>query len=153
MAQVEVRTLLTPLTSGHLLLPNSVVAEILEYSPPRPFKQAPGWLLGELEWHGWQVPVVSFLQVINKRTQDAVTKKSRILVIKTLGESTQLNYVGLLIQGLPKIKSVTAQSLIEDKLAVKSGAVFSQVSVDEIPAFIPEIAVLTNLVEKVAYGK
>ena len=87
MAEAEIRTLLNPLTTGHFLVPNSVVAEILEYSSPRPFKKAPRWLLGELEWHGWQVPVVSFLQIINTRTQDPVTKKSRILIIKTLGES------------------------------------------------------------------
>lgn len=153
MALVEVRTLLTPLTSGHILLPNSVVAEILEYSSPKPFKKAPRWLLGELEWHGWQVPVVSFLQMINTRTQDAVTKKSRILIIKTLGESTQLNYIGLLIQGLPRIKTVTAETLIEDKAGAKSRTVFSRVTVDEIPAFIPEISALTSMVEKSAYGK
>lgn len=153
MAQAELRTLLNPLTTGHLLLPNSVVAEILEYSSPRPFKKAPRWLLGELEWHGWQVPVVSYLQMINSRSQDAVTKKSRILIIKTLGESTQLNYLGLLIQGLPRIKTVTPATLIEDKTEVKSRVVFSRVNVDEMPAFIPEISVLTSLVEKAAYGK
>ena len=153
MSDAQVRTLLTPLTSGHILLPNSVVAEILEYSTPEPFKKAPPWLLGEMAWHGWQVPVVSFLKLINKRSQDSVTKKSRILIIKTLGESTQLNYIGLVIQGLPKIKAVSAETLIETKLDVKSRVIFSEVTVDETPAFIPEIAVLTQLVEKTAYGK
>ena len=153
MAEPDIRTLLTPLTSGNILLPNSVVAEILEYTNPEPFKKAPVWLLGELEWHGWQVPVISFLQVINKRSQDAVTKKSRILIIKTLGYSTQLNYIGLLIQGLPKIKTVSKETLVEDKKAVKSRSVFSRVEVDEEQALIPEIAVLTGLVEKTAYGK
>ena len=153
MAKPEIRTLLTPLTTGNILLPNSVVAEILEYTNPQPFKKAPAWLLGELAWHGWQVPVVSFLRVINKRSQDAVTKKSRILIIKTLGYSTQLNYIGLLIQGLPKIKTVSAETLSEDKQAVKSKSVFSRVQVGDEPALIPEIAALTSLVEKSAYGK
>ena len=153
MAQSEIRTLLTPLTTGNILLPNSVVAEILEYTSPEPFKKAPVWLLGELAWHGWQVPVVSFIRVMNKRSQDPVTKKSRILIIKTLGYSTQLNYIGLLIQGLPKIKAVNAESLIEDQQSVKSKSVFSRVQIDDEPALIPEIAALTSLVEKSAYGK
>ncbi len=153
MAQPEIRTLLTPLTSGNILLPNSVVAEILEFTSPEPFKQAPVWLLGELEWRGWQVPIVSFLRLVNKRSQDNVTKKSRILIIKTLGYSTQLNYIGLLIQGLPRIRTVSAETLIEDRLDVKSKSVFSKVTVDEIPALIPEISALTELVEKAAYGK
>lgn len=153
MAQSDIRTLLTPLTEGNILLPNSVVAEILEYTSPEPFKKAPIWLLGELAWHGWQVPVVSYLRIINKRSQDAVTKKSRILIIKTLGYSTQLNYIGLLIQGLPKIKTVSAETLIQNQQSVKSKSVFSRVQVDEQEAMIPEIAVLTGLIEKAAYGK
>jgi len=153
MAQSNIRTLLTPLTTGNILLPNSMVAEILEYSSPEPFKKAPAWLLGELAWRGWQVPIVSILRLINNRSQDAVTHKSRILIIKTLGYSTQLNYIGLLIQGLPKIKTVSAETLIEDKLDVKSKSVFSEVTVDELPALIPEISALTELVEKAAYDK
>lgn len=153
MVEPEIRTLLTPLTSGHILLPNSVVAEILEFTSPAPFEKAPAWLLGELEWRGWQVPIVSFLRLINKRSQDAVTKRSRILIIKTLGYSTQLNYIGLLIQGLPKIKTVTAETLTEGQLDVKSKSVFSKVTVDELPAFIPEIGAMTGLIEKTAYGK
>lgn len=153
MAQSEIRTLLTPLTTGNILLPNSVVAEIMEYTSPAPFKKAPAWLLGELAWHGWQVPVVSYLRIINKRSQDTVTKKSRILIIKTLGYSTQLNYIGLLIQGLPKIKTVSADTLIQDQQSAKSKSVFSKVQVDDQEAMIPEIAVLTGLIEKAAYGK
>jgi chemosensory pili system protein ChpC len=153
MSEVEIRTLLTPLSSGHILVPNSVVAEILEYSSPEPFTKAPVWLLGELEWHGWQVPVVSFLKLINKGSQDTVTKKSRILIIKTLGESTQLNYIGLLIQGLPRIKSVSAETLIENRQQVKSKVVFSEVKVDETTALIPELALLTQIIERTAYGK
>lgn len=153
MAEPEIRTLLTPLTSGNILLPNSVVAEILEFTSPEPFEKAPAWLLGELEWHGWQVPIVSFLRLINKRSQDSVTKRSRILIIKTLGYSTQLNYIGLLIQGLPKIKTVSAETLIEGQLEIKSKSVFSKVTVDELPAFIPEIGTMTGLIEKAAYGK
>lgn len=153
MAQSDIRTLLTPLTEGNILLPNSMVAEILEYTSPEPFKKAPAWLLGELAWHGWQVPVVSYLRLINKREQDPVTKRSRILIIKTLGYSTQLNYIGLLIQGLPKIKTVTAKSLNEEKKATKSKSIFSRVEIEDQTAMIPEIAVLTGLVERAAYGK
>ena len=153
MAEPEIRTLLSPLTNGNILVPNSVVAEILEFSNPEPFKKAPVWLLGELEWHGWQVPIVSFLRLINPRSPDNVTKKSRILIIKTLGYSTQLNYIGLLIQGLPKIRAVSAETLIEEQMSVKSKSVFSKVMVGDLPALIPEISALTGLIEKAAYGK
>jgi len=152
MADKEIRTILAPLTKGNILLPNSVVAEILNYKPPEPFKQAPAWLLGELVWHGWQIPVVSYLRLINIGFNDQVTKKSRILLIKTLGESTRLNYIGLLIQGLPRLKTVTADKLLENKADKLSKVIFSNVTVDDLPAIIPEMGQLTGIVEQAAYG-
>ena len=104
MAEEEIRTFMAPITHGHVLLPNSAVAEVLDFTRPEPFKQAPAWLLGELAWRGWQVPVISYELLINAGGGHSISSKSRILVIKTLGESTQVNYIGLVIQGLPKLK-------------------------------------------------
>jgi len=152
MANKEVRTIMAPMTQGYALLPNSAVAEILEYTTPEPFKQAPAWLLGELAWHGWQVPVISYLRLINDHVDDPVTKKARILIIKTLGESTQVNYIGLLIQGLPKLKTVTEETLVEQQEDNLPEAIFSKVSIDDFSAYIPELSYLTSAVEQAAYG-
>ncbi len=152
MAEQEIRTILAPLADGHLLLPNSAVAEIMAYTQPEPFRKAPNWLLGELAWHGWQVPIICFEQVINKKSRSSVTPKSRILIIKTLGESTQVNYIGLLIQGLPKLKTVTRDTLTEIKTDDLPSALFSKVSIEELEAVIPELGELTLIVEQAAYG-
>lgn len=152
MADKEIRTILAPLTNGHLLLPNSAVAEILAYTQPEPFRKAPNWLLGELAWHGWQVPIICFEQVVNGKSRSSVTPKSRILIIKTLGESTQVNYIGLLIQGLPSLKTVTAETLSETQTDELPDVLFSKVSIDELEAVIPELGELTLVVEQAAYG-
>ncbi len=151
MADKELRTIMAPLREGHVLLPNSAVAEILAYSRPEPFKKAPAWLLGELAWHGWQVPVISYEQLIEESDGNVVTPKARILIIKTLGESTQVNYIGLVIQGLPKLKKVSAESLLEEQTDELPKPLFSKVSVDELQAFIPELGELTRIVEQAAY--
>ncbi len=151
MADKELRTIMAPLREGHVLLPNSAVAEILAYSRPEPFKKAPAWLLGELAWHGWQVPVISYEQLIEESDGNVVTPKARILIIKTLGESTQVNYIGLVIQGLPKLKKVSAESLLEEQTDELPKPLFSKVSVDELQAFIPELGELTRTVERAAY--
>ncbi len=151
MADKEIRTIMAPLREGHVLLPNSAVAEILAYSRPEPFKKAPAWLLGELAWHGWQVPVISYEQLIEESDGNAVTPKARILIIKTLGESTQVNYIGLVIQGLPRLKKVSAETLLEEQTDDLPKSLFSKVSVDELQAFIPELGELTRTVEQAAY--
>ena len=58
MAGKEIRTIMAALIEGHVLLPSSAVAEVADFTELEPFKQGPAWLLGELAWHGWQVPVI-----------------------------------------------------------------------------------------------
>ena len=152
MAENEIRCILAPLTNGQLLLPNSAIAEVLAFTQPEPFRQGPSWLLGEMAWQGWQVPVVCFEQIADKGRRSAVTPKSRILVIKTLGESTQVNYIGLLIQGLPRLTRVKPETLEEKQAEGLPGVLFSKVGIDEQEALIPELRELTLTVEQAAYG-
>ena len=152
MADKEIRTFIAPLMDGFMMLPNSAVAEVLAFERPKPFKQAPAWLLGELGWRDWQVPVICFEQLVEKSSRTSVTPKARILIIKTLGESTQVNFIGLVIQGLPKLKKVTASSLVEKQTDNLPEILFSKVSIDDLEAVIPELGNLTYIVEQAAYG-
>jgi len=152
MADKEIRTFIAPLMDGFMMLPNSAVAEVLAFERPEPLKQAPAWLLGGLGWRDWQVPVICFEQLVAKSNRTSVTPKARILIIKTLGESTQVNYIGLVIQGLPKLKKVTASSLVEKQTDNLPEILFSKVSIDDLEAVIPELGNLTYIVEQAAYG-
>ena len=151
MANEEIRTILAPLTNSYVMLPNSAVGEILEYTSPEPFKQGPAWLLGEIAWRGWQVPVINYERML-KGTRTKITAKSRILIIKTLGESTQVNYIGLVIQGLPRLKKARAETLVETELDKLPDTVFSEVAIDGLKAIIPDLGDLTRTVELAAYS-
>lgn len=151
MTESELRTILAPLNEGFVMLPNSVVGEILNFNSPEPFKQGPAWLLGEIAWHGWQVPVINYERMIKDNGITTITSKSRILIVKTLGESTQVNYIGLLIQGLPRLKKVNAATLQEIETEELPETVFSKVSIDDLQAVIPELGDLTRVVELAAY--
>lgn len=151
MADKEIRTLLAPLTNIYVMLPNSVIGEILTFSSPEPFKQGPSWLLGEIAWHGWQVPVINYERMLRPSSEMKITSKSRILIVKTLGESTQVNYIGLLIQGLPRLKKVSMDTLVEKQTGDLPNSVFSEVSIDNLQAVIPDLGDLTRIVEMAAY--
>ncbi len=151
MVDKEIRTILAPLTDGYVLLPNSVVGEILNYTSPEPFEQGPSWLLGEMAWRGWQVPVINYEQLLNDSVATKITSKSRILIVKTLGESTQVNYLGLLIQGLPRLKKVSMTTLVEEQIEEVPTTVFSFVTIDDLRAVIPDLGDLTRMVELAAY--
>jgi len=151
MVDKEIRTILAPLTDGYVMLPNSAVGEILTYTSPEPFKQGPPWLLGEIAWRGWQVPVINYERMITDKGVTTVTAKTRVLIVKTLGESTQVNYIGLVIQGLPRLKKVGESTLIEKEVDELPDTVFSMVTIDDLQAVIPELGDLTRTVELAAY--
>lgn len=151
MADNEIRTILAPLTDSYVMLPNSAVGEILTYTSPEPFKQGPPWLLGEMAWRGWQVPVINYERLLDPGSVTTLTAKSRILIIKTLGESTQVNYIGLVIQGLPRLKKVSESTLVEEQIDELPDTVFSKVAIDGLQAVIPELGDLTRTVELAAY--
>ena len=151
MADKEIRTILAPLTDGYVMLPNSAVGEILTFTSPEPFKQGPPWLLGEIAWRGWQVPVINYERMLRDNGGTTITAKTRVLIIKTLGESTQVNYIGLVIQGLPRLKKVSARTLVEKQIDDLPDTVFSIVTIGDLQAVIPELGDLTRTVEIAAY--
>jgi len=151
MADNEIRTILAPLTDSYIMLPNSAVGEILNFIQPEPFKHAPSWLLGEIAWRGWQVPVINYERLLKDSSGTTISSKTRIMIVKTLGESTQVNYIGLVIQGLPRLKKVNASNLVEKQTEELPGPVFSEVSIDNLQAVIPELGNLTRVVELAAY--
>lgn len=152
MASKEIRSIVAPLTYGHVLIPNIVVAELMDFTMPEPLRRAPDWILGELVWNGWQVPVISLEHLISDSSANTITAKARILLIKTLGESTQVNYIAFVIQGLPRLKKITADNLVEKLSDELPEGVFSEVSIDDLEAMIPDLGSLTRLVEEAAYG-
>lgn len=112
MTDREIRSVLVPLSGLEILLPNANVAEIMAYSSPEPLPDTPHWLLGNLLWHGWRVPVLS-LAMLTGSVQYEGRTQARICVIKSLIGNERMPYLGLLSQGFPRLVTVTPDNLTE----------------------------------------
>lgn len=148
----EIRALLAPLTEGSVLLPNSVVAEVIGWSSPNPRENAPGWLLGELDWNDWQVPVINFARMSGASDRDPAFAGSHILIVKTLSKATGIMFIGILINGLPKLKTLAPDQLetLDDSPA--AAGVFARVRLGDQEAIIPELDSLTAMVEQAIHS-
>jgi chemosensory pili system protein ChpC len=147
----EIRAILAPLAQSSILLPNNAVAEVIAFTDPKPIDNAPPWLLGELDWHDWQVPVISFAMLSGLADADPVASGSRILIVKTLLESTSIMYLGVHISGLPKLTTLQPDSLETKDSQPQSPSVFARVSLDDQDALIPELGDLAAMVEQAIY--
>jgi chemosensory pili system protein ChpC len=147
-----VRALIAPVPGNNILLPGSIVAEVVNYSEPEPYSSAPSWLLGEFRWSGWQVPVVHFSRLAGTSDHGGIPDRSRILVVRTLCDASSVVHIGFLISGLPRMKSVSTGNLVE-KGGGQGVGVYSQVSVDEQPAVIPDLDGLALAIEQAVYSR
>lgn len=149
--QAVIRSILAPLARGEIVVPSSVVAEVIEYTNPTPYEHGPGWLLGELEWNGWQVPIISFAMLAGTAERDPSSASSRILVIKTLTEEVSLYYVGILIRGLPKMKKLSETDIEPIDGETASPVVFCRAKVDGREVMLPELNALTLSISNAMY--
>ncbi len=148
----EVRTLIAPISGGGILLPGSMIAEVVNYSEPEAFATGPEWLLGELRWNGWQIPVVNFALLAGLTKDDAVPDRARVLVVKTLSMSASILHIGMITEGLPRLKSVTPANLVEKEGDTAEG-VFSHVQVEDQEVVIPDLDALALSIEKAVYNR
>jgi chemosensory pili system protein ChpC len=148
----ELHCMVIPTHGETLLLPTSVMEEVLEYQEPAPMESAPPWLLGQVDWENRQVPVFSFTALINGTEVDEVPPNSKIMILKSLTESGRVPYLGMLLGDLPHPMQVKETDLYETGDEKKSLGVFSRVSFEEKEAIIPDLDRLTHLVTHATFG-
>ena len=146
--QSEIRTILAGVSGSAVIVPGSVVAEVISYSEPKPFKDAPAWLLGEIGWRDWSVPVVSFAVLAGKASAEEAAAHSRILIIKSLSGYSSTPYLGILIDGVPRMVKVTADSLTKPERMTDFPCVFREITIGEERALIPELDELARLLQE-----
>ncbi len=147
-----VHCIIVPIEKTHIVLPNTVVAEVVKFSEPELIKGAPAWLLGHITWRDWRVPVIDYACLIGLEI-DGNPTGARIMVVKSLLQGEQLPYIGLVANGLPKLITISAGMLVEDPDLELTTGLFSEVTVDSKQAMIPDIDHLTQLVAQETFGK
>ena len=151
MAETEIRSVMAPVTDGELLLPNASVAEIVGYGQPEPIDRAPDWLLGNVLWHGWQVPVISF-GVLTEQFESESGGGAKICVTKSLISDERMPFIGIVAQGFPRLVTVTASVLTEVPDSSSHIAIAGKVLVGDREAFVPDLDRIGQLVAHAAFG-
>ena len=144
----EVRCLLAPIEGGWVLLPGSVIAEVGSLDGLNAYARPSRWLLGSINWKDWHVPVVSYTVLGGIEESDRVSAADRVLVIKSLNETSGTPYLGIKISGVPSMARITPGDLESPKPVAGHAAVFRVVTMDQAEALIPDLDKLSALVEK-----
>lgn len=141
-----VRGILIQIEGGRLLLPNATISEVLSYSPPDPVASAPRWLLGRLRWRGWHLPLVSFSRMAGIADEGG-DMRSKVIVLKALGEDVELPYYAMLTQGFPRLVTVSRDVLgIDAQHRELPDVVLSGVLLHGDAALLPDLAAIEAMI-------
>ncbi len=147
-----IHCMLAPTEEDILLLPTSVLAEVVDFQQPSPMDDAPPWLIGQIEWDERQVPVFSFFALINGGDLGEISSRSKIMIIKSLTESGRVPYLGILLSDLPSMTVVKEFDLEQTGDDRKSLGVFSRIRLEDQDAIVPDLDRLTHLITHATYG-
>ena len=142
----QVRSLLVPLRDVNMLLPNIVVAEVSNYQMPSKQPNMPEWILGNIEWRGQTIPVIS-LEVLCGPKARVNLVQSRLLIVNSVRRDSPLRFYAILAAGLPRLM------LFDDKQAgsiepSNIPELLCRVYIDRQCAVIPDLDYLQGLLEQ-----
>lgn len=145
--QRDIRGVLISVSQGRLLLPNASVAEVITFSEPEPVGNAPDWLLGQIRWRGWRLPLLSFSRFAGWSEEEGQIG-AKVVVLKALGGNPKLPYFAVLSQGFPRLVTVAAAALSETARDKLPAGIHSMVMLNDDAAAVPDLAGLEKLIDE-----
>ncbi|AWH30168.1 MULTISPECIES: chemotaxis protein CheW [Stenotrophomonas] len=146
----EIRGVLIQAGGERVLLPNATVAEMMSRVAIEPVADAPRWLLGQIAWHGWQVPLLSFARLTGLG-DEVVGAHNKVVVLKALSGNAQRPYYALLTQNFPQLISVPRDGLLADASEeTLPDIVHMRVLLGEKSALLPNLDALESALDSLA---
>jgi chemosensory pili system protein ChpC len=103
----QLRCQLIPLSNTEMVLPNTAVAEVIDYQKATAVESAPGWLRGTIAWRGLNIPLVSLEAAIaGKSIAAGSTQGFRIVVLNGIAGNTDLPFYAIESRGIPHLVSL-----------------------------------------------
>ncbi len=93
--------MLLPLNGYDVLVPKSVVKEVVYQPVIESFEQEDDWLLGEIDWQDYVLPLVSIEQMSNQPRASKLNR-TRAVICHTTDQADLFPYFGIEVQSMPR---------------------------------------------------
>jgi chemosensory pili system protein ChpC len=144
---LELYGLLVPLAEERLVVPRTIVAEVLTWQTPQPVPDVPPWYLGDIKWNARAVPVVSF-EALCGRSFPAPGTRTRIVIFVAISNQLGAGYFGLGTQGFPQLVRMNPDVVKADPDGKYSerGPVLCQVRLLNESPLIPDFECIEQMI-------
>jgi len=145
--EITVRCLVLALHDMSLLVPNTMVAEVIDYKPSEATGHMPEWMVGMLSWRGRNVPVISFERLLGQ-TPSVHSEERRYVICNTMNANQRIPFIALEVQGIPHLTLVKNDMLEHDNSGqTREPAVLANLRLNEESVIVPNIDVMEKMLE------
>jgi chemosensory pili system protein ChpC len=138
--------LLIPIQGGRMVLPNVTIAELIPFKMPTDIVNAPDWIVGEIEWRGTMIPIVSYEDFCGFK-KGLAGQDLRVAVVNSPnGEQGKMRFFGLLTQGLPSLIKLEEAAIKENTNTVLQKGQKMAVTLETGHATIPDLDMLESAI-------
>ena len=150
-----IKCVILTLRKENVVIPNALVAEIISVKDVVEGKNTPDWFLGNMNWRGEDVPLLSFeaaagdeVSKVNLNTQAVV-----LYAVGKGGEDVESPYLGLVMSGVPHVsrfarEQITIDSESEDQ--EKHPMVAQRVRINGARVSILDVDAMVSMVQELA---
>jgi chemosensory pili system protein ChpC len=142
----EIRGIMIPVTDEKkILLPNAIIAEVVSIKELAEMEDSPDWLLGSINWRGYQIPVVDYEILVSDEKFGVRENYNRVAIIKSLTNDADLPYFALVSNGVPRLQLITQGDLqVHENEGTESNAIASKVTIQDELTEIPNIRYIVH---------
>jgi chemosensory pili system protein ChpC len=136
----ELYAVLVTLEGDTLVLPNVAIAEVISRERIQPAQDGPAWLQGFVPFNGRRLHVVSF-EALNGGSVPELSRRSRVVVINSLGAHLDAGQFALVAQGYPHLVTLNRTGVRRANLhkTDRSDLVLSRLRIASQEAMIPDL--------------
>jgi chemosensory pili system protein ChpC len=137
----ELYAVLVALEGDTLVLPNVAIAEVISRERIQPAPQGgPVWLQGFVPFNGRRLHVLSF-EALNGSSVPELSRRSRVVVINSLGAHLDAGQFALVAQGYPHLVTLNRTGVRRANLhkTDRSDLVLSRLRIASQEAIIPDL--------------
>lgn len=135
-----ISSVLIPMQQRPLLIPSACIAGIQDYSRPEDNYPETEWLLGDLDWRGTKIPVISF-ERLNQGRFAEFSATNRIAIMHRTSKNDSLPFYAMVVQGVPQPLTLVREE-VRNSAEEKGPMEKYRIIMRDVPASIPDLSLV-----------
>jgi chemosensory pili system protein ChpC len=130
--------MLIPLQKSYLLLPNSVIAEVVPKTRLTPEHKTDQNWLSHIDWQQQSIPLVYLEKLLSPDNSEQETS-GKFCILKSLNQDNQMSHYAISCQGTPQLITLNQTALHVANNGHHSPYLHSEIIISNTTALIPNL--------------